>query len=81
MAIILGRTTFTATGVNEVALTAQQVREKLAQAPQADGIDPDTGTVVYKSQLMGDHYMSVIGPIHRSHIVKRWHVGLPSLGI
>lgn len=64
-----------------MALTSQQLREKLTQAGQAEGIDPDTGTVVYKSQLMGDHYMSVIGPIHRSHIVKRWHLGLPSLGL
>ena len=64
-----------------MAFTSQQLREKLAQAPQAAGIDPDTGTVVYKSQMMGDHYMSVIGPIHKSYIVKRWHLGLPSLGI
>lgn len=79
-----------------MALTAQQMREILAQNPQADGIDPDTGTVVYASQLVGDHYVpgagararigaqnprTAPGAIHRSHIAKRWHLGLPSMGV
>lgn len=75
--------------------TAQQLREIFAQHPQAEAVCPDTGRVFYASQRVGDHYIAgpevraaytnnpqdAPGAYHCSRPVKRWHLGLPSMGI
>lgn len=75
--------------------TPQQLREILAAHPQAEAVCPDTGRVFFASQRVGDHY--VAGPQTRAayannpgaapgamvcnDAVKRWHLGLPALGV
>ncbi len=79
-----------------MGLPPQRLREILAQYPQAEAIDPETGTVYYGSQLLGNYYVpgvnararigggdprSVPGAVHKSRTSQRWHLGLPSMGI
>jgi hypothetical protein len=75
--------------------TAQQLREILAQHPQAEAVCADTGRVFFASQRVGDHYIpgpnvramyrnnpqDAPGAHHCSRSVKRWHLGLPSMGV
>lgn len=76
-------------------LNQQQIRELFASHPQAEAVDPDTGEVFYGSQLREDHYVrgadvrdmhegrpqEAPGAVHVSHVVRRWHVGLPIHGV